>query len=490
MRDSQNQFSLFAEDVPEQSLIEYKTSKNGNLPKDIWESITAFTNADGGKIIFGITPDQKHVGLSVGDIDLIQRNIQSDTLNSYSFRIHTEISVVGDTVTVYVPPAPAPVRPVYHLKQGPVEGARVRVGSSNEKLDDEWIRRFAVAAKGGAELLWIDASAEIVLDKAAITQYIEKLNKTRGGVYTKYTYDELLPKLNIVNDKNQISLFGMLSFSNDASLQDLVSPTMTVSITQYTGTAKVTTDGTTAYRDKREFFGPVNRQFDAALAYILDKVPIQGVIDKKSGLRTDDYLVPALAIREALANTLAHRDYSVHSSKIQIDLYADRIEFINPGKSLIPINELERTSSATRNPLLMNFMREMGYTEHLARGIRTIKYELRKAGLKEPSFQNTSTSFVATIHSTAFITAEDKAWLEKFKGLRLNERQMACLIVLKTSMDGINNSEYRELNGLNQMGDDKKTNKELRRMVDKGVLVKHGDYINTRYYLADAYITE
>jgi ATP-dependent DNA helicase RecG len=479
------QVSLFNEDEAEQDFIEYKTAANGKLPKDLWECVTAFSNAEGGNIILGVKPDGTSAGLNREDLDTLQRDIQSSFQNVYSFRIHPSITVRCDTVSIYVPPAPAAVRPVHVLRKGPSDGARVRVGSSNEKIDSEWLKRFTAAAQGGAEILWSDGSISSMLDKESVQEFIDKLNNTRGGVYDGFSYEEIIKKLRIVNEKGQISMFGLLAFSKDAVLQDVISPTVTVSVTKFSGTSKISEEDEKTFVNNREFFGPVKSQFNNAYSFILSNISLQGTIDTKSGIRTDEYQIPALAIREALANTIAHRDYSVHSSKIQVDIYSDRIEFINPGKSLVPISELEKTPSVTRNPLLMNYMRETGITEHLARGIRKIKNELRKAGLKEPSFQNISNTFIATIYGTAFINSDDKAWLKKFNKLRLNERQLACLIHLRKSGDGINNAEYRDLNGLNKMGDDKKTNKELRRLVLKGLIIKKGASKSTRYYLVN-----
>ncbi len=103
----------------------------------------------------------------------------------------------------------------------------------------------------------------------------------------------------------------------------------------------------------------------------------------------------------------------------------------------------------------MNYLREIGATEQLASGIRTIKYELREAGLQEPTFANISSSFVATIFYSAFISQDDKAWMNQFSGYKLNERQRAGLTALKRSKEGMSNSEYRQVNGMNRMGDDK-----------------------------------
>lgn len=474
--------------APEDDTVEYKTASKGRLPADIWEAVTAFANAEGGTIYFGVTPDNTTQPLTVAEIDTLQRDIVTST-SSYSYKVNFAINHKHGVVSVYIPPAPAAVRPVYSLKRGVSKGAKVRVGSANVQVDEEWLKRFAIAGQGGAEGMVYDVDAGEVLDKTAVEDYIARINKRRNNVYRSYTTDEVSRKLKIVDVDKKVSLFGLLAFSRDVYLQDIVSPTVTIVVTQYPGTSKVGDRGDETYLDNREFYGPVRRQFDDALLFILSKIPVKGKIGSK-GIRLDEYTVPEVALRETLANTIAHRDYSIFSSRIQIDVYQDRIEFINPGRSLVPIEDLENTPSVTRNPLLMNYLRETGVTEQLARGIRTIKHELRSAGLQEPRFENVGSSFVATLYHSAFIPLVDRDWLSKFATFNLNERQRTALLKLKHDgvAVGMNNKQYRDFNGMNRIGDDQMANRDLRKMVSLGLIYKTGENKATRYFIHEAYL--
>lgn len=478
----------FTENTPEDDTVEYKTASMGRVPADIWEAVTAFANAEGGTIFFGIRPDNTRAPLNVSEIDTIQRDMITG-ISGYSYKINLAINHKDGVISVYVPPAPAAVRPVYSLKRGIPKGARVRVGSSNIQVDEEWMKRFAIAGQGGAESIVYDVDVEEVLDRTSVEDFISRVNKRRSNVYKSYTTEEVSRKLKITDQDKKVSLFGLLAFSKDAYLQDLVSPTLTIVVTQYPGTSKVGDRGDETYLDNREFYGPVRKQFDEALISILSKVPLRGRIGGK-GIRSDEYTVPEIALRELLANTIAHRDYSVFSSRIQIDIYQDRIEFTNPGRSLVPLEDLENTPSVTRNPLLMNYLRETGVTEQLARGIRTIKQELRSAGLQEPKFENIGNSFVATVYHSAFIPRVDRDWLSRFSDIVLNERQRTALLKLKNSGDdkGMNNKMYRDFNGMNRIGDDQMANRDLRKMASLGVVYKIGENRATRYYIDKKYL--
>ena len=45
---------------------------------------------------------------------------------------------------------------------------------------------------------------------------------------------------------------------------------------------------------------------------------------------------PKEAVREALVNAIAHRDYSIAGTQIDVDIYCDRIEIVSPGSWLLP----------------------------------------------------------------------------------------------------------------------------------------------------------
>ena len=124
-------------------------------------------------------------------------------------------------------------------------------------------------------------------------------------------------------------------------------------------------------------------------------------------------------------------DVVENTTGLPVVVYLDRIEFTNPGRSLVPINKLESAHPQTRNPLLMSYLKDIGITEHRGRGIRTIRNSLKIAGLAEPSFEHQHDWFVATIYSTAFIDIDDQKWLQKYSNFNLNERQLKALVYLK-----------------------------------------------------------
>ncbi|OGD62836.1 hypothetical protein A2215_01260 [Candidatus Berkelbacteria bacterium RIFOXYA2_FULL_43_10] len=460
----------FQVETSESESLEFKSCQSGELPRDIWQPISAFSNSDGGTIIFGIDSDGKNVGIAPKSRDKLMRDISSYCSSKFNHRLYPEIVSEGGVIKVYIPPAPANFRPVYAVSQGLPKGGRVRIGSANVQLDDEWIRRFAIAANGGAELLDFPYQNAKYFDRKYIMRYLQAVKKRRGNVYADISVEEVLKKIRAINGNEHITLFGLLAFSNDYGLQELTAPTVDVAVTQYAGTTKVNPlDIAGVSLDDKEFCGNVVSQFENSFSHILSKLPLRSRIES-SGKRIEHLAVPKDAIRETLANCIAHRDYSTYYGRVQIDIFSDRMEFSSPGRSLIPLDQLENAHPQTRNPLLMSYLRDFGITEHRGRGIRTIKNSLRNAGLPEPKFEHRHDWFVVTIYSSAFISDNEQRWLEQFKGYKLNERQLKALVYVKNNSEGINNSEYRELNNLNSVGDDVKAKHELSRLVKIGVM--------------------
>ncbi len=105
---------------------------------------------------------------------------------------------------------------------------------------------------------------------------------------------------------------------------------------------------------------------------------------------------PKAVIREALVNALAHRDYFSKDS-IQINIFDDRIEFINPGRLPNGLSmQILGTLSVRRNPLTYYLLREIKLMEGFATGIPRMRSSLKKAGLPEPRFEELGSFFRVT----------------------------------------------------------------------------------------------
>ena len=105
-------------------------------------------------------------------------------------------------------------------------------------------------------------------------------------------------------------------------------------------------------------------------------------------------------IREAIVNALVHRDYSMHTEgmPIQLILFEDRMEIRNPGGiyGRIRADKLGKVQPDTRNPVLASALEVLGMTENRYSGIPTIRKVMQESGLPQPVFCDERGSFVVT----------------------------------------------------------------------------------------------
>ena len=120
--------------------------------------------------------------------------------------------------------------------------------------------------------------------------------------------------------------------------------------------------------------------------------------DPETGKRADREDYPLTAVREAILNALIHRDYSLHTEgmPIQILLFEDRLEIKSPGGlyGRLRLDQLGKVQPDTRNPVLAVAMEVLGETENRYSGIPTMRWELVRAGMPEPEFRDERGTFV------------------------------------------------------------------------------------------------
>lgn len=91
------------------------------------------------------------------------------------------------------------------------------------------------------------------------------------------------------------------------------------------------------YLDSENLDGPIPTMLVSALRAVSRNIKHGAIV--KNGLREDIPDYPSVAVREAVANALMHRDYSreVHGTPVRIELYPDRLEIVNPGGLFGPL---------------------------------------------------------------------------------------------------------------------------------------------------------
>ena len=110
--------------------------------------------------------------------------------------------------------------------------------------------------------------------------------------------------------------------------------------------------------DRRDFHSDIPTMIDEAVAWILTKINVEFII--KRVRREERPELPEEALREAVVNAVAHRDYR-STANVQIYVFKDRIEIVSPGGLPEGMEEADLgTKSVPRNPLLFGMLYRMG----------------------------------------------------------------------------------------------------------------------------------
>lgn len=106
------------------------------------------------------------------------------------------------------------------------------------------------------------------------------------------------------------------------------------------------------FLDNQRIEGTLTQMLEGALAFVKKNTRTKTIIDPETGKRMDRSDYPVAAVREAVLNALIHRDYSIHTEgmPIQLLLFEDRFEVRNPGGlyGRLRIDQLGKVQPDTR----------------------------------------------------------------------------------------------------------------------------------------------
>jgi len=111
--------------------------------------------------------------------------------------------------------------------------------------------------------------------------------------------------------------------------------------------------------------------------------------------RKDSYDIPLEALREAVANALIHRDYSVRGTSIMVKVHEDRVVIRNPGG--LPSGVSKDTLgnlSVRRNELIADIFARMHKVERIGSGFKRIRENMEAAGLPFPTITSDEFFFI------------------------------------------------------------------------------------------------
>lgn len=426
----------------ESELVELKSEVVG----DICKEVIAFANTKGGTMYIGVQDDGQIIGVENADRVTLQiNNMVRDSIKpDVTMFIRYETQEIDGKQIIAVTIQKGTDRPYYLGSKGlKPSGVYVRNGTSTDPATDTAIRKMIKETDG-----------DCFEDMRSLEQNL-----------TFKTATAQFSKSNVSFDAAKMQTLGLVSqdgiYSNVAMLlSDQCNST--IKAATFSGTDK------SNFQDRREFSGSLFQQMEEMYAYLDLRNRTRATFEGLYRNDVRDY--PEEALREALLNSLVHRDYSFSASTL-ISVYDDRIEFVSVGGLLggISLDDILLGLSVCRNPKLAAVFYRLKLIEAYGTGMPKIIKAYAGSGL-EPKIEVTSNAFKITLPNRNAVVKETNA-----SGIPKSNKERILSFV--ESNGHIVRSDVDVLLDVSQAT----ANRILKRMVADGLLYQDGSGRKTKY---------
>ena len=344
------------------------------------KTVSAFSNYNSGKIIFGIDDNGKIIGLeNIEELCLDLENKINDNISpkpDFRFIKDTKKNII----TLIV----------------------------EEGFNKPYLYKGKAYKRNDTSTVEVDRIEFNRLTLLGLNQYYEELKARKQNLKFEVLIKELEEKLSLKNfSKDVLKTLNLYDDKNG-----------------YNNAAEL-------LADKNTFSGTDIAKFGKSIDEILDRnlfVNISIILQYQKTLevfnryykyeqilgseRIEKELIPEKAFREVIANALIHRTWDVNSN-IRISMYEDKIEVSSPGGLPSGISEKEYLNgqiSQLRNPILANIFFRLKYIEMFGTGIRRINESYKNFAVKPvfEIFENSIKITLPIIKTELFLTTDER----------------------------------------------------------------------------------
>lgn len=364
----------------ESETLEFKSTTGTR--REAARTVCAMLNQQGGQVLFGVTPEGRVAGQHVGEHTLEEVSAELARIDPPAFPAIERIPVDEGREVIAVSVARGQAGP--YMYRG---NAYRRMGNTTVAMRADEYRRL-LFERMHSERRWENQPAEGWsagdLDANEIRTTVEEAVR-RGRLEDPGTRDpcDLLRGLGLFRD-GALWRAAVALFANEDRIRfDM--PQCLLRVARFRGTDR------TEFLDNRQFHGNAFVLLRAAERFLRDSLPIAGRIEAERFERIDEPLVPPLATREALANALCHRDYSIGGGSIGVAIYDNRLEITSTGTlhfGLTPEKLFAPHESIPWNPLIADAFYRRGIIERWGRGTLKMAEVTIAAGLPQPEIED------------------------------------------------------------------------------------------------------
>lgn len=350
----------------ENEIIELKKTTS-ELKEGIISIVSILNKHQSGKLYFGIKDDGEIVGQDVSSKTI--REISRAIAENIEPRIYPIVNKIklADKECILVE---FEGDDIPYLAFG---RAYMRVGDEDRQLSMKEIRKIILKDEseiGKWESKVSNYSVQDI-DEKLLIDFIEKGYEAKRINFAYTNKEEILKKLSLANKEGKLVNAGYILFSKEARLE------MQMAI--------FATDTKLTFLDIDQTFGNIFELIEVGESYI--RKNIKWPVNFESGTmeRVEIPEIPITAIREALINSIIHRNFKDPKSN-EIAIYKDRIEIFNPGEfpeGYKPEDFIQgKEGSMPRNPIIANTLYLSKDIEKWGSGLKRITEECKTAGIK------------------------------------------------------------------------------------------------------------
>jgi ATP-dependent DNA helicase RecG len=379
--------------------VEVKSAKR-ELTKDLPRTVSAFSNGSGGVIICGISEKDGFTPVKGFNASSIQDAIAQTCSEKLQPPVRPDVRIMlfenSPVVVAYIPEMRPMDKPCYVKASDRYQGSYIRTGDGDMRLSSYEVDRLVDEHQQPKYDIRVVLEATMDdLDETLVKGLLTRERDVHGRNFAKLSDEKALIRLGAAALDGQgtlrPTLAGLLALGE---YPQQFYPRLNVSFACYPGTRKGEVGpGHQRLVDSGTMVGPIPSMVQDALAAVSRNTRKGAIIEGAFRKDVPDY--PPVALREAIVNALMHRDYSPESlgTPVQLDLYVDRLEIINPGGlygsvTTRTLGSLGVTSS--RNQYLSNLLEHTPYgdgsyvAENRGTGYMVIESELEAALMPEP----------------------------------------------------------------------------------------------------------
>jgi ATP-dependent DNA helicase RecG len=366
----------------ENSGVEFK--RDDLRPEQIAKEIVALANLKGGRILLGVEDDGAISGIKRENLEeWIMDTVFARYVHPLILPFYEEIKIEENVKVAVITIEPCSEKP-YVLRNNGREDIYIRLGSTSRMASrEQQIRLFETGGMLHVELLPVTGTSLSSLDLTRLEYYLRVIIRDSDIPQSETEWEERLLGMGLMTKNGRgntvCTIAGLLCFGikprryiPEAGIRVM---SFTGSDKEYQARLDVMLDGPLVGRwqiDSGQKILADDGLVEKFTATILPFITVEKNEIDAGFRREKTWLYPWEAVREAVINALAHRDWT-RPGEIEAANYSNRFEVISPGRlqNSMTVAKMIAGQRSARNPLITDILRDYGYTDARGMGVRT-----------------------------------------------------------------------------------------------------------------------